>query len=243
MRRPRSPELSRPADSSGADTSTTVIRRPAVPLNCRTPFRCGAADYCEGHALRMKTWGALNPQRDNAVLVVHRSVATGARPFLRPPNPAPGWWEGLIGPGPRARYRRAVRGVRQFAGQARSARPAPFPSIRPAARPIASPSRSSPSRTSPAAATRRSGPWASSAPTHHRPVARGHRGAGLRRPVSRRGAQSHSASPEPPRPRRSPSRCARSSARRFCATRDFRAGQYTEEQPPETGMRSRASSE
>src|SRR6476620_7219203 len=47
-----------------------------------------------------QTWGQLNPQRDNAVLVLH--ALTGDSHVVGPPGPdqpTPGWWDGLIGPG------------------------------------------------------------------------------------------------------------------------------------------------
>jgi homoserine O-acetyltransferase len=47
-----------------------------------------------------ETWGELDPDRGNAVLVLHAltgdSHATGP---AGPGHPAPGWWDGLIGPG------------------------------------------------------------------------------------------------------------------------------------------------
>src|SRR6478735_5508186 len=47
-----------------------------------------------------QTWGTLNPQRDNAVLVLH--ALTGDSHVvgpIGPDQPTPGWWDGLIGPG------------------------------------------------------------------------------------------------------------------------------------------------
>ncbi|GAA4857894.1 homoserine O-acetyltransferase MetX [Saccharopolyspora rosea] len=53
-----------------------------------------------GVRLAYETWGALNPARDNAVLVLHAmsgdSHATGA---AGPGHPSPGWWRGVVGPG------------------------------------------------------------------------------------------------------------------------------------------------
>jgi homoserine O-acetyltransferase len=53
-------------------------------------------------AVRMayETWGRLNPERDNAVLVLH--ALTGDSHVVGPTgpgHPTPGWWEGLVGPG------------------------------------------------------------------------------------------------------------------------------------------------
>ncbi len=47
-----------------------------------------------------ETWGTLNEQRDNAVLVLH--ALTGDSHVVGPAGPdqpTPGWWDGLIGPG------------------------------------------------------------------------------------------------------------------------------------------------
>jgi homoserine O-acetyltransferase/O-succinyltransferase len=47
-----------------------------------------------------ETWGALNPARDNAILVEHALTGDShvAGP-AGPGHPTPGWWDGLIGPG------------------------------------------------------------------------------------------------------------------------------------------------
>ncbi len=47
-----------------------------------------------------ETWGTLDPDRDNAVLVLH--ALTGDSHVVgdvEPGHPTPGWWQGLIGPG------------------------------------------------------------------------------------------------------------------------------------------------
>jgi homoserine O-acetyltransferase/O-succinyltransferase len=69
------------------------------------------ADHVPGFALEAggslpevtvayETWGALDPQRSNAVLVLHAltgdSHATGP---AGPGHPTPGWWDALMGPG------------------------------------------------------------------------------------------------------------------------------------------------
>lgn len=50
--------------------------------------------------IAVKRWGALSPARDNVVLALH--ALTGDTHATGPAdehNPAPGWWDGLIGPG------------------------------------------------------------------------------------------------------------------------------------------------
>ena len=92
----RSPELSRPADSSGSDTSTVFDARRYAMLP--DPFPMWRGGTLRGARIAYETWGELSPRADNAVLLF-----TGLSP---PPharssqlNPAPGWWEGMIGPG------------------------------------------------------------------------------------------------------------------------------------------------
>jgi homoserine O-acetyltransferase/O-succinyltransferase len=93
----RSPELSRPADSSGSDTSTTVFdarRYAALP----DPFPMYRGGVLHGARIAYETWGQLSPQRDNAALVF-TGLSPPAHARSSEGNPAPGWWEGIIGPG------------------------------------------------------------------------------------------------------------------------------------------------
>ncbi|KUP97446.1 homoserine O-acetyltransferase MetX [Thermobifida cellulosilytica] len=53
-----------------------------------------------GVRLAYETWGSLNADRSNAVLVLH--ALTGDSHVVGPEgpgHPSPGWWEGIIGPG------------------------------------------------------------------------------------------------------------------------------------------------
>lgn len=53
-----------------------------------------------GVRLAYETWGSLNEDRSNAVLVLH--ALTGDSHVVGPEgpgHPSPGWWEGIIGPG------------------------------------------------------------------------------------------------------------------------------------------------
>ncbi|MEM7681436.1 MAG: homoserine O-acetyltransferase [Planctomycetota bacterium] len=45
-----------------------------------------------------ETWGELNPERDNAVLVCH-AISGDSHAARHDADDEPGWWEGLIGPG------------------------------------------------------------------------------------------------------------------------------------------------
>ncbi len=47
-----------------------------------------------------ETYGTLSPARDNAILICHDFAGTShAAGRLHPDDPAPGWWDALIGPG------------------------------------------------------------------------------------------------------------------------------------------------
>lgn len=45
-----------------------------------------------------ETWGTLNPQRDNAILLF-TGLSPGAHAASSPADPNPGWWEYMVGPG------------------------------------------------------------------------------------------------------------------------------------------------
>ncbi|HEY1899326.1 MAG TPA: homoserine O-acetyltransferase [Steroidobacteraceae bacterium] len=92
----RSPELSRPADSSGSDTSTVFDARRFAALPDPFPMWKGGM-LREGY-IAYETWGELNQQRDNAVLLF-TGLSPPAHARSSDANPAPGWWEGIIGPG------------------------------------------------------------------------------------------------------------------------------------------------
>jgi homoserine O-acetyltransferase len=50
--------------------------------------------------LAYETWGRLDAQRDNAVLVLHAmSGDSHAAGDVGPGHPSPGWWQGVLGPG------------------------------------------------------------------------------------------------------------------------------------------------
>ncbi|WP_336085188.1 homoserine O-acetyltransferase MetX [Nocardia sp. SSK8] len=48
--------------------------------------------------LAVQRWGELSPTLDNVVLVEHALTGDSAV-IASPDNPAPGWWEGMVGPG------------------------------------------------------------------------------------------------------------------------------------------------
>ena len=54
--------------------------------------------HLDGFELAIETYGALNPARDNAVLLCHGLTASQHAAAL-PGEPRPGWWDAAIGPG------------------------------------------------------------------------------------------------------------------------------------------------
>lgn len=48
--------------------------------------------------LAYETYGTLSPQKDNVILI-HHALSTNSHVASHTKNPAPGWWESMIGPG------------------------------------------------------------------------------------------------------------------------------------------------
>ena len=64
------------------------------------PFALDGAVNLTGVTIAYETWGELNAERSNAVLICH--AWTGDSHAAGPAedgHPSPGWWEGIIGPG------------------------------------------------------------------------------------------------------------------------------------------------
>jgi homoserine O-acetyltransferase len=78
--------------------SPTVELGKVVHLDLPDPFRTVHGGYLPQIQVSFESWGALNPARDNAVLVIHPMTAdchvTGE--YL---GQFTGWWEALVGPG------------------------------------------------------------------------------------------------------------------------------------------------
>ncbi|NND44358.1 MAG: homoserine O-acetyltransferase [Xanthomonadales bacterium] len=63
-----------------------------------TPFAFKQGGVIERVTLAYETWGKLNPERSNAVLLF-TGLSPGAHAASSPEDPSPGWWEPMIGPG------------------------------------------------------------------------------------------------------------------------------------------------
>lgn len=67
-----------------------------IDLPSPFPFKRGGA--LAGARMAFETWGALNPARDNAVLIL-TGLSPNAHAASNAGNPDPGWWEAMLGPG------------------------------------------------------------------------------------------------------------------------------------------------
>ena len=63
------------------------------------PFRMHrAGGVLQSPTLAYETWGELNPARDNAILIF-AGLSPSAHAASCAEDPAPGWWEDMIGSG------------------------------------------------------------------------------------------------------------------------------------------------
>ncbi|CCH31808.1 homoserine O-acetyltransferase [Actinosynnema sp. NPDC047251] len=62
------------------------------------PFRMRRGGVLHGARIGYETVGELNPAGDNAVLIL-TGLSPSAHVAAHPDNPAPGWWEAMVGPG------------------------------------------------------------------------------------------------------------------------------------------------
>ena len=63
-----------------------------------SPFPMKRGGALHGARVAYETWGSLNAARDNAVLVL-TGLSPSAHMMSSVQDPAPGWWEGMAGPG------------------------------------------------------------------------------------------------------------------------------------------------
>ncbi|ROP40294.1 homoserine O-acetyltransferase MetX [Saccharothrix texasensis] len=86
--------------TSGKTPPTAGGWREGDPNGRRRWLRGGALPGLPGLSIAYETWGALNADRSNAVLVLHALTGDShvAGP-AGPGHPTPGWWDGLVGPG------------------------------------------------------------------------------------------------------------------------------------------------
>lgn len=63
-----------------------------------TPLGLRAGGELAEFTLAYETWGTLNPEADN-VVVIFTGLSPDAHACSSPQNPEPGWWEFMVGPG------------------------------------------------------------------------------------------------------------------------------------------------
>ncbi|MCI4567199.1 homoserine O-acetyltransferase [Lysobacter sp. CFH 32150] len=74
-----------------------------IPIGTRffelpSPFPMKRGGALHGARAAYETWGTLNAERDNAVLIV-TGLSPDAHAAMNTGNPEPGWWEAMLGPG------------------------------------------------------------------------------------------------------------------------------------------------
>ena len=67
-------------------------------LTLPSPFPMKRGGALHGARVAYETWGTLNAARDNAVLIL-TGLSPDAHAAAHADNPAPGWWEAMLGPG------------------------------------------------------------------------------------------------------------------------------------------------
>ncbi|CAK7271563.1 Serine O-succinyltransferase [Sporothrix epigloea] len=67
--------------------------------HCEEPLLLDWGGVLPGFDVAYETWGTLNSDRSNAILL-HTGLSASSHAHSTESNPAPGWWESFIGPGP-----------------------------------------------------------------------------------------------------------------------------------------------
>lgn len=75
-------------------------QRQFATLFTREPLQLESGERFGPITMAFETWGSLNAERSNAILLLHGfSGDSHAAGCEGPGHPTPGWWDGLIGPG------------------------------------------------------------------------------------------------------------------------------------------------
>jgi len=67
-------------------------------LDLPSPFAMKRGGALHGARIAFETWGELSAAHDNALLIL-TGLSPDAHAAQHPDNPAPGWWEAMLGPG------------------------------------------------------------------------------------------------------------------------------------------------
>ena len=154
-----------------------------------SPFAMKRGGALAGARLAYETWGELSPARDNALLIL-TGLSPSAHAASNAEDPAPGWWEDMVGPGkPIDSGRWFVVCVNTLGSCKGSTGPASIDPARGVAHRLDFPE--SPSRMPPMPPTRWSAASASAARLPGRQFDGRHDRAGLPGPASRQRAHPH----------------------------------------------------
>ncbi|KAF1739195.1 putative serine-O-acetyltransferase cys2 [Beauveria bassiana] len=100
----RSATLQHATSSSSSPSSSSSGPEPSYTsgvtqvYHCRDPLRLDWGGVLPSFDIAYETWGALNADKSNAILL-HTGLSASSHAHSTPENPSPGWWEKFIGPG------------------------------------------------------------------------------------------------------------------------------------------------
>ena len=96
----RNPEVRRDAHASASSRGRPDLRRMSGPLNVALPdpFALYRGGVLHQARIAYECWGKLNAARDNAVLLF-TGLSPSAHAAATDSDPAPGWWQRIVGPG------------------------------------------------------------------------------------------------------------------------------------------------
>jgi homoserine O-acetyltransferase len=99
-------EVSAALDAGGRDSAgrervreTDEPRSPVVKFGADKPLRLDAGVELSPFQIAYQTYGALNPERSNAILVCHALTGDQHAANTHPVTGKAGWWETMVGPG------------------------------------------------------------------------------------------------------------------------------------------------
>jgi len=91
-------ETSVPAPSPTRETAL-LVDRPGFRLTVTTPLPLDCGVSLAPYTIAYQTYGTLNPERSNAILICHALTGDQYVAERHPVTGKPGWWETLVGPG------------------------------------------------------------------------------------------------------------------------------------------------
>jgi homoserine O-acetyltransferase/O-succinyltransferase len=86
-------------DTAGRVRETDEPRSPVVKFGADKPLRLDAGVELSPFQIAYQTYGVLNPERSNAILVCHALTGDQHAANLHPVTGKAGWWETMVGPG------------------------------------------------------------------------------------------------------------------------------------------------